>query len=390
MRITSSFKLLPLIIALTACNVAMAQNTSKPKAVTHTATTANTTKPQQPVIKDTLAYNIQTTYAKLAAMISDSTVPAVAFYKAPVAKEDFEVPQHPYSQSQNNATVILLNSVETKVSGDYRNWAKGTASWYWTATIIRLPKENTKPAILGLLKNRVDSIIHTLPTIDMPNDKNKITRMDVWENTITSKVTSQTFDELDLEIQFIKPITQTQEQYLDSMLIKYRPGFESASTAAGTMEYLADQFTSGQFPCDKALEALRNEVKTVADRPNSMEIVYEMTSVAKFPICLFGSLKKYLSISQQNQLVDIYQEKNKPTPKVTATIVPPVQNNSNQPQGEMVRCKVCDGTGMMDEIAYSHTYTGISGTYTTIATKKVKCTFCNGTGKVLKTEKKKH
>ena len=383
---TLSFKLLPLIIALTIGNVAMSQTTSQPKAVTHSVTT---TKPQQPVIKDTLAYNIQTTYTKLAAMISDSTVPAAAFYKAPVTQPDFEVPQHPYSQPQNNATVMLPNSVETKVSGDYRNWAKGTAAWYWTCTLLRLPKETIRPDIFGLLKKRVDSIIHALPNIEMPNEKNKITRMDVWENTITSKVTSQTFDELDLEIQFIKPITQTQEQYLDSMLIKYRPGFESASTATGTMEYLADQFTSGQFPCDKALEALRKEVTTIANRPNSMEIVYEMTSVAKFPICLLGSLTKQLSISQQNQLVDIYQEKNKPV-KVIQPVAPPVENNSNQPQGEMVRCKVCDGTGLMDEIAYSHTYNGLSGTYTTIATKKVKCTFCNGTGKVLKTEKKKH
>ncbi len=384
-----SFKLLSFIIALTICNVAIAQNSPKPKTVTHSATATNTTKPQQPVIKDTLAYNIQTTYAKLVAMISDSTIPAAAFYKVPVTNPDFEVPQAPYSHPQYDATVIMPNSVEAKVSGDYRDWAKGTANWYWTCTLLRLPKETIRPAIFGSLKNRVDSIIRTLPPIDMPNDKSRIERINIWENTITSKNTSQTFDELDFEIWFTKPITQTQEQYLDSMLTKYHPGFAQASTAAATMEYLANQFTSGQFPCDKALEALRNEVKNVADRPNSMEIVYEMTSVAKFPICLFGALTKQLSISQQNQLVDIYQEKNKPV-KVTQTIAPPVQNNTNQPQGEMVRCKVCDGTGMMDEIAYSHTYNGISGTYTTIATKKVKCTFCNGTGKVLKAEKKKH
>ncbi|HNP24756.1 MAG TPA: hypothetical protein PKM63_22145 [Panacibacter sp.] len=385
---TQPFKLLPSIIAITIFHFAIAQNTSKPKAVMHSANSTDPIKPQQPVIKDTLAYNIQTTYARLAAMISDTTIPAAAFYKAPVTKQDFEVPQHPYRQPLNDATVTLPNSVETKVSGDYRHWAKGTATWYWTCTLLRLPIDTIRPAIFVSLKRRVDSIIQTLPPIDLRDARNSIEAVNAWENEITSSSSLQTFDELDLEIRFTKPITQTQEQYLDSMLAKYRPGFESASTAAGTMEYLADQFTSGDFPCDKALAALRNEVKTAADRPNNMLIVYEMTSEAKFPICLSGYLTKELSISQQNQLVDIYQEKNKPV-KLTQPVIDPAQNNANQPQGEMVQCKVCDGTGLMDEVAYSHTYSGLSGTYTTIATKKVKCTFCNGTGRVLKADKKK-
>ena len=55
----------------------------------HSANSTDPIKPQQPVIKDTLAYNIQTTYARLAAMISDTTIPAAAFYKAPVTKQDF-------------------------------------------------------------------------------------------------------------------------------------------------------------------------------------------------------------------------------------------------------------------------------------------------------------
>lgn len=384
-----------------------AQKASKIKTVQKAAVhnTSNKT-----LIKDTLEYNVKTTYAKLNALITNNLVPAEA-----LLSNQTNINEYFFAHPEYNASIIMPNSIETKVTRTEVDWTNGISKWKWQSTLLRFAKNEKSQEVFTDMQTKIINIIRKLPAFDVSDPANKILSFSATQNvTDVSKRDWSLNDELTLDLEFVKPLHQTAKQAMDSVTTLFRPGFATIETAEDAMKKYCNALEGLGFSKDQISEAAAKEINLAADR--DIKIAYIMVPIHNHQYLeptkqkLSPDLREKIRVFAQAML-DAYNRGEKidvktfdPRPPAPVYTTAPfidaqlngtasssysssLQNSSFS--GETERCGVCDGTGWMDQVDYSHTYTGISGNYTTTVTKKVRCTFCNGTGQVPKKPKKK-
>jgi hypothetical protein len=353
-------------------------------------------------IKDTLAYNVKTTFAKLCALATNDNIPAEAFFSSYLGNDASGRPAYASS-------IIAPNSIENKVQQLQVDWENAVTHWVWRSTLLRYPQYQEPEQTFISLQNRIAKIIYGLPKTDASDPKNKVLSFSADQNitdVIIRKANPNEYDELILQFEFVKPLRQTQQQCIDSLASLYRPGFNNLETAADAWKKFDTALRAAGFSKPTIEDALATELQRAANRDIKTAYLMHMATDIRYDGVLAklnaAQLDKIIKMGQASldarfngQKFDIRTfDPNPPT----QTYSPYSGNSSNTistnplfntaaPQGEKTRCAVCEGTGQMDQVAYSHTYNGISGNYTTTVTKKVTCTFCNGTGWVMKYKK---
>jgi hypothetical protein len=356
----------------------------------------------RPVVGDTLAYNVKKLFAKLSTMACNDNIPVEAFFSSYSGRDASG--RHTYVSS-----VIAPNSIENKVQRVKVDWETGVAEWVWTSTLLRYPQYQEPEQTFLSLRDRIVKIIYGLPKTDATDPKNKVISFFAEQNitdVMTRKSNPNDYDELVLEFRFVKPFRQTQQKYVDSIASMYRPGFNSLETAADAWRKFSDAIINEGFAEEKIEDIFATEIKSAADK--DIKLAYTMYYAIGFrhannALTKLNADQVTKIVNMGNALLDSYSKGQKFDIK-TYDPNPPVQTYSPYsgsssssrsvfdnpaPQGEKTRCAVCDGTGLMDQVEYSHTYNGISGNYTTTVIKKVRCTFCNGTGWVIKEKKRR-
>lgn len=397
--------LLLLLASIPVHHHAFAQTTAKSAAVKSSENkTPAAHSNSKSAEKDTLAYNIKTTFAKLSALATNEDIPAEAFFSSYLGKNADGQPEYA-------SGIIAPNSVENKVQRIKVDWEQGTVRWQWRSTLLRYPQNQEPEERFTSAQVRINQIINGLPEPEPTDPKSKVLSFIAVQNVTdltTRREKPNAFDELTLEFEFIKPIGQTQQQYIDSLISIYRPGFNSIGTAADAYNKFSSTLAAEGFSNEKIKDAQATVVAAAANRDIRLAYVMLMATDR----ANVDGAKAKLSADQRSKIAEMAQafldaykagedfdvKTYDPNPPVKTFIpyteyapaVNPLLNQAAQPAGEKVSCAVCSGTGWMDEVEYSHTYYGISGNYTTTIIKKVKCTFCNGTGTVFKVKKRKN
>ena len=363
--------------------VAKAKTTAKPGVAQRSIPAV-----KQPPIKDTLAYYIQTTLNELNANIRDNSQPVQSMLGAFLGSD--------YSGNSYASVIKVPTSVENTFLRKGVDWYQGVEEWEWKSILKRSPKGQLPADTFILFKSKIDSIIKSMPFIMESDEKNKISTISVHENAQYRYLYN--VDEVTLFVEFVKPITQTEKQSIDSLVNIYRPGLSNVSTATdASYKFTSALFNEG-FSREKLEMIFADELKVVADK--DIKAAFLMLMDASY--LKSNNLETKLTEDQRSEIIKIaHNVVNEYNAKWNPVIPPSTnqgtgsssywnQQQTQQPQGRTVRCSVCDGVGQYEKVTYSHTYDGIYNKVTTNVTKWVVCEFCGGTGWVVKYKNKKH
>lgn len=348
------------------------------------------------IITDTLAYNIRTTVNKIALYVNDPEKP-VGYLT-----ESF-LGNFTYGQPEYSSIIRFPGAVENKIIRLEVNREDGTILWEWQSTLVRCPNGEIPEERLKGLEQRINDIGRNI-NFSQTDTKNK---MDKTSGYYSKAFLSEKNDEVLLSVQFIKPLLQTEQQSIDSVQKIYLPGFNTIETAENASEKYCEALLAEGISKAKVVDLMEKEIESAGNK--NIKIAYQMMSGIGLQNGINKSVMEKLPISQREKirataqaLLDAYRE-GKPFDIKTYTPPPPPQINPyisettsfnpnlykrEEPSGEKVRCAVCDGYGEMEIVGYSHTYQGIFNTIQTISTRRVKCSFCGGTGWVIKKKKK--
>ncbi len=341
---------------------------------------------KQSPITDTLAYNILTTLNELNAYIRDVSQPIQlmlgSFLKTNTWGNSF------------SSVIKVPTSIENTFIRGRVNRYKGVEQWEWKSILIRSPKNQLPSETFILLKSKIDSIIKVMPLVKELDEKNKVSNISVYENVSNAQYRYlYEVDEVVLQVDFVKPITQTEQQSLDSLVKLYRPGLSNVSTAKEASYKFTSALSAEGFSDEKREMIFADELKIVADK--DINAAFKMLIDASY--LRSKNLEAKLTDDQKSQIrkiatevVNAYNAKWDPPPPtfVPAWTDPGSQQQVQQRQGKTVKCSLCNGVGQYEKVMRSHTYNGINGQVTTTFTKWAVCDVCNGTGWVIKYKKK--
>lgn len=371
------------LLFIPACAVLAQKNHSPAKPAVRPAMQAKTAVTQDAVIKDTFAWNIQTTLKRLQANILDDTRPAAAIVGGYI---DTEKDRNVYS-----AIIKMPGAIESKVIREKVNRTAGYAEWEWQTTFFRTTDDQE------IQRKQVDDIVKAMPAMKGGNEKNKVESISVAVSSISYVV---------LSVHFLKPLLQTKQQAIDSLIKVFHPGLINAETVEDAAKKLQKALAGEDILSKDAVDAAAEEIKVVADRDirsaytvlmaytssRPQELMTKLTQEQKDKIRVFAN--GFLEAYKNGTKFDIKTfDPNPPAPVFNniysyntgkgVYAAPP------EPETVRVRCAVCSGTGQYEKVMYSHTYNGIAADITTQRTHWVICEFCNGTGWVTKTKKRK-
>jgi len=361
------------------------ETVAKPKiTIKATASQHSSSSAKRPVIKDTLAYNIQTTLNELNSYIRDENQPIQILLGSFLETTNWG--------NSYSSVIKIPTSVENTFLRRYVERYKGIEHWEWKSVLVRSPKDQLPAETFISLKSKIDSIINAMPPIKDSDEKNSVSRVYTHENVSNPQYRYlYKIDELSLTVEFVKSITQTEQQSIDSLVKLYRPGLSNVSTAKIASEKFTSALHTEGFSEEKREMIFADELKVTADK--DIKAAFQMWMGA---ILVKNNLTSKLTDDQRSELrriateiVNTYNAQWNP-PAPAASSYWNQQQNQQQPQGRTVRCSVCDGTGQYEKVMYSHTYDGIYNKVTTNVTKWVVCEFCGGTGWVIKYKNKKH
>lgn len=363
------------VMLLLSANALVAQKT-------HTATKPppKTSAPVEIVIKDTFAWNVQTTLKRLQAYILDDT-----------KSSGYIVGEYMYTNSDLPfyATAIKMpGALSSRVIRHHVNRALGYVEWEWQAQFLRTTKEQEEQ------RAQIETIIKAMPAMRGGDEKNKVTSIAAVVNP---------YSYVEISVHFLKPVLQTKQQATDSLIAVFHPGFIRLETAEDAAKKFWKATEAEGIAEDDVKEAMTKEIRAVADMdtraayqvmmstPRPQDLMSKLTPQQAETIRAYAN--GYLEAYKNGTSFDVKTYDPNPPRQ------PGYDNNSSyntgkgvfapapQPEGTKVRCAVCSGTGQYEKVTYSHTYNGISGNITTQVTHWVICEFCNGTGWVMKYKK---
>jgi len=342
---------------------------------------------KRPVIKDTLAYNIQTTLNELNSYIRDNSQPIQILVGSYIGNDTWG---NSYSSAIGIPTAVENTFIRRGV-----NRYEGIELWNWKSILMRAPKDQLPAQTFISLKSKVDSIINAMPQIAASDKKNSVTKISVYDNVSNAQYRYlYKADELTLLVEFVKPATQTEQQTIDSLTKVYYPGLSNPATAKSASERFTGALSSEGFSDEKREMIFEDELKVVADK--DIKAAFEM---------LMGTYIKQTNLTSKltegqrseirrmaTEIVNAYNAKWDPVVPASTTVSSNSSNwyqpqQSQQPQGKRVKCSLCNGVGQYEKVTYSHTYDGIYNKVTTNVTKWVVCDVCGGSGWVTKYKK---
>jgi|GEM_PF-4884154 len=365
------------------------KSVAKPKVTAKTsANHASTPAVKKPVIKDTLAYNIQTTINELNSYIRDENQPIQVLLGSFLETTTWG--------NSYSSVIKIPTSVENTFLRGYVDRYEGVEHWEWKSVLVRSTKDQLPASTFTSLKSKIDSIITAMPEVKESDKKNSVSRIIVNENVSNAQYRYlYKTDEVTIQVDFVKSITQAEQQTIDSLVKLYRPGLSNASTAKDASYKFTSALSSEGFSQEKREAIFADELKVVADK--DIKAAFYMLMDASY--LNSKNLEAKLTEDQRSEIIKIaHNVVNEYNAKWNPVIPPSTnqgtnwnqQQNQQQPQGRTVRCSVCEGTGQYEKVTYSHTYDGIYNKITTNVTKWVVCEFCGGTGWVVKYKNKKH
>jgi hypothetical protein len=269
-----------------------------------------------------------------------------------------------------------------------------TEKWEWKSILLSAAKDQYPASMFVSLKTKVDSIIKAMPAIRESNEVNSILNVYIYENVSDSRYRDlYKADEMGIQVQFIKPLTQTDQQSIDSLTKIYRPGLQNPSTAADASKKFTGALSTEGFSQEQKEIIFADELKLAADK--DIKAAFQMLMGTYFDK---KNLKSKLTEYQASEIrrlatefVNAYNAKWDPPPSKPASTGNGTGGSNyetpQQPQprpGKRVKCSVCLGVGQYEKLMYSHTYDGIYNKVDTRVTKWVVCEVCNGTGWVTK------
>ena len=363
-------------------SVAKTKTTVKPGVIRPSTPTA-----KKPVINDTLAYNIQTTLNELNSYIRDNTQPIQALVGNYLRTDTWG---NSYSSS-----ISIPTSVENTFMRQGVNRYKEIEFWSWKSILKRAPKGQLPAQIFSSLKTKVDSIINAMPQVKGSDEKSSVTKISTYENVSDPQYRYlYKVDELTLLVEFIKPVTQTEQQSIDSLLKLYHPGSSNPATAKSASDKFTGALSAEGFSDERRETIFAEEVKAVADKDIKAAFEMLMGTYIK-QTNLTATLTEGQRAEIRKMATDIVKAYNaKWEPVVPASPAQGTGSAANwnqqqsQPQGKRVRCSLCNGVGQYEKVTYSHTYDGIYNKITTNVTKWVVCDVCGGSGWVTKYKKR--
>lgn len=360
---------------------------AKSKITTKTSVNHSSPGVKKPVIKDTLAYYIQTTINELNSYIRDnnqSVQPMLGSFLGTSA----------WGNSYSSL-IKIPTSVENVFLKQSVDRYKGIEHWEWKSVLMRSPKDQLPAETFVSLKSKIDSIINTMPVVKEPNEKNSVIRIVVHENVSDAQYRNlYNADEVTIHVEFVKPLSQTEQQAIDSLAKLYLPGLSNTATAKDASYKFTSALNDEGFSDQKREAIFADELKVVADK--DIKAAFEMlmgTYITQTNLTAKLTQDQKSEISKQaRNVVNAYNAKWNP---VTATTTEQGSSSSSswdqpqsqQPQGRRVKCSVCNGVGQYEKVTYSHTYNGIYNNVTTNVTKWIVCDICGGSGWVTKYKK---
>jgi hypothetical protein len=254
-----------------------------------TKTTTNTNN----IIKDSFAFNLLTTLDKVFNIVENP-------------KKDWSALAGPLLSTTNEgegeyqAAIQFPGGVNTKLIRQSTNRRTGLTDWRWQVLVFDLPKgiqgekvKTTQLKIDSLLTNfekRKGTGTHKvsyLSTISWINEK-------LW-NT----------DQLLLSVDFFKPITNTPEEAIDSIVRLYKPLFLNKTTARGLGRKFPYALKREDIPEEKIREVVQRTFLEVA--AVDLECAFYMALDVPYFIEV-RKLKESLSYDQQQKITAMAQK----------------------------------------------------------------------------------
>jgi hypothetical protein len=361
---------------------------AKPKITANPgASRLSTPAVKKPVIKDTLAYNIQTTINELNSYIRDNSQP-VQLIVGSFLGSDL------WGNSYSSA-IKFPASVENIFRRQKVDRYRGIEQWEWTSTLVRAPKDQLPTGTFISLRSRIDSVIKAMPAVKDNDEKNSVLKISAYDNVSEAQYRHlYNVDEVGIKVQFVKPITQTEQQSIDSLARVYGPGLSNAATAKSAAEKYTGALYDEGFSEERRLTIFADEVRVIADKDIKAAFwmlmgtyLQQKDLTAKLTESQKSDIRR-----QATDVVNAYNAKWDPPPpprteQGSSTYGTQQYTQQNQPQGKRVKCAACLGAGQYEKVTYSHTYDGIYSQVKTTFTKWVTCEFCGGSGWVTKYKK---
>ncbi|HEX2682355.1 MAG TPA: hypothetical protein VHL77_00385, partial [Ferruginibacter sp.] len=161
-------------------------------------------KPASPAVKkitirDTLAYNIQTTINELNAYITDNGTPVQVMAGDYTGTDQYDSPRY-------LALVKVPGSAQNLLTKQSIDRYHKTEKWEWKSILLSAAKDQYPASMFVSLKTKVDSIIKAMPAIRESNEVNSILNVYIYENVSDSRYRDlYKADEMGIQVQFIKP-----------------------------------------------------------------------------------------------------------------------------------------------------------------------------------------
>ncbi|MBS1511153.1 MAG: hypothetical protein JST86_09945 [Bacteroidetes bacterium] len=364
------------------------------------STPQKNTPVKEPPITDTLAYNVKKTIDKLSLFVLDPDMPLENLADSFLGNKTFGEPYY-------SSIIRFPGAIENTIHREKINRDAGTVQWVWTALLIRMPRQPENKAMLTALKEKLDNIVKAI-NYTPENEKNKFTDMSAYYD---DWMTFSKTEEVTLNIHFIKPGYQTEQQSIDSLTKLYAPGLMNIETAEDASKKYTQTLLAEDITKEKVTAMVSAQLKKAADK--DIKLGYQLLSGAISDLKA-QELMASLSADQREKIrtiaqafLDAYKEQrpfdlktfDPAPPKLqyytydgatytnTGTVNPNLYKQP-EPQGKTVKCPICFGSGRMEVLDYSHTYQGIFSTITTSSTHWTTCTYCGGGGWITKYKKK--
>jgi len=341
---------------------------------------------KRPPIKDTLAYNIQTTINELNANIRDDSQPIQSMLGSFLGSGTWG--------NSYSSVIKIPTSVENIFRRQFVDRYKGVEHWEWKSVLVRSTKDQLPAETFISFRSKIDSILKAMPAVKGSDEKNSVVKVSAYDNVSDAQYRHlYSVDEVWIEIQFVKPLTQTEQQSIDSLAKVYESGLSNAATAKNASDKYTAALSGEGFSEAKQKMIFADEVKVIADKDIKAAFWMLMGTYLEqkdLTTKLTESQKSEIR-RQATEVVNAYNAKwDPPAPARTdqGTSGSSYVNTQNtQPQGKRVRCSLCNGVGQYEKVMYSHTYDGIFNKVQTNITKWVTCDVCGGSGWVTKYKK---
>jgi len=361
---------------------------TKPKIITKPGVNQRSTPVvKQLVIKDTLAYNIQTTINELNSYIRDNSQPVQLMLGSFLGSDLWG--------NFYSSAIRFPASVENIFRRQKVDRYRGIEQWEWKSVLIRAPKDQLPAGTFISLRSKIDSVIKAMPAVKEYDEKNSVVKISAYDNVSEAEYRNlYNADEAGIKVQFVKPITQTEQQSIDSLARVYGPGLSNVATAKNASEKYTTALYDEGFSEERRIMIFADEVRVIADK-DIKAAFWMLIGTYLEPKDLTAKLTEAQKSDIRRQATDVvnaYNAKWDPPPppsteRGSSGDATQQYSQQNQPQGKRVKCSTCNGVGQYEKVTYSHTYDGIYNQVKTTVTKWVTCEVCGGTGWVTKYKK---